>query len=189
MALIQILEMIKMGRVNFPFLIWTIIKRIFLNWNWSPCQTKEKGNHFCWKAANNRVEGMTSMFKFSKLKLKESTARSRSQLSVDEIFGKTIATEIKQLQDNVKSLPNKINDVIFKYQMHCNQSTVHELISSPINPSISFTPKHFITPSINARAIGSCKHCQTGSWFNNVNDEIYLFNINNRSSRKIKKYV
>ena len=69
---------------------------------------------------------MTNMCKFMKLKLEKSTTRITAELSADEVFGKMIAAEIKQLPGNVKHLAkHKINDVIFKYQMHSNQSTVH----------------------------------------------------------------
>ena len=62
---------------------------------------------------------MTGMSKSMKLKLEKSKAWSKSELSADGIFRKTIAAEIKQLPDNVKPLAKyKINGVIFKYQIH-----------------------------------------------------------------------
>ena len=81
----------------------------------------------------HRREVMTNMFKFIKLKLEKSTAQIMGELSADEVFGKMIAAEIKQLPGNVKPLAkHKINGVIFKYQMHSNQSTVHYFIFPPI---------------------------------------------------------
>ena len=41
-----------------------------------------------------------------KLKLEKSTTRITCELSADEVFGKMIAAEIKQLHGNVKPLPN-----------------------------------------------------------------------------------
>ena len=69
---------------------------------------------------------MTNMSKFMKLKLEKSKTRITGELSADEIFGKMIPAETKQLPGNVKPfVKHKINGVIFKYQMHSNQSTVH----------------------------------------------------------------
>ena len=95
----------------------------------------------------HRREMMTNMSKFTKLKLEKSTTRITGELSADEVFGKMIAAEIKQLPGNVKPLAkHKINDVIFKYQMHSNQSAAHYFIFPPITPTVSFTPKHFSLP-------------------------------------------
>ena len=74
----------------------------------------------------HKREVMTNMSKFMKLKLEKSTTRITRELPADEVFGKMIAAETKQLPGNVKLLAkHKINGVIFKYQMHSNQSTVH----------------------------------------------------------------
>ena len=103
------------------------------------------------------------MSTFMKLKLEKSTTQIAGELSADEVFGKMIAAEVKQLLGNVKPLARrKINGVIFKYQMPSNQSTVLQL------PRVSFTHKRFSTPSTNARPTGSCEAYQTGYLFNNV---------------------
>ena len=61
-----------------------------------------------------------------KLKLEKSTTRIKGELSADEVFGKMITAKIKQLPGNDKPLAKHIIDgVIFKCQMHSNQSTVH----------------------------------------------------------------
>ena len=52
----------------------------------------------------HRREVMTNMSKSMKLKLEKSTTRITVELSADEVFGKMIAAEIKQVPGNVKPL-------------------------------------------------------------------------------------
>ena len=52
----------------------------------------------------HRREVMTNTSKFMKLKLEKSTTRITVELSADEVFGKMIAAEIKQVPGNVKPL-------------------------------------------------------------------------------------
>ena len=85
------------------------------------------------KIKQAEIEAMTDVSKFMKLKLQKSTPRST--VYAGEVFGKMIATEIKQLPDNVKSPAKyKLNGVTFKCQMHSNQIRVEQFIFPPITP-------------------------------------------------------
>ena len=70
LIIIQILEKIKTGSLNFRCLIWTMNKRIFLNRNWISCQTREKKTLFGWKATNNTVRRNSSHLTSEKQKWK-----------------------------------------------------------------------------------------------------------------------
>ena len=85
------------------------------------------------KIKQAEIEAMTDVSKFMKLKLQKSTPRST--VYAGEVFGKMIATEIKQLPDNVKSPAKyKLNGVTFKCQMHSNQIKVEQFIFPPVTP-------------------------------------------------------
>lgn len=85
------------------------------------------------KIKQAEIEAMTDVSKFMKLKLQKSTPRST--VYAGEVFGKMIATEIKQLPDNVKSPAKyKLNGVTFKCQMHSNQIKEEQFIFPPITP-------------------------------------------------------
>ena len=85
------------------------------------------------KIKQAEIEAMTDVSKFIKLKLEKSTPRST--VYADEVFGKMIATEIKQLPDNVKPPARyKLNGVTVKCQMHSNQIKVEQFIFPPVTP-------------------------------------------------------
>ena len=81
-------------------------KRTFLNRNWSPYQTREKGNLSLKGSQQHRRDVTTNISKFMKLKLEKSTARIMRELSADEVFEKMIDAKIKQLPAMLKPLPN-----------------------------------------------------------------------------------
>ena len=88
------------------------------------------------------LEMMQSMSKVMNCRLEKSKPLPAAEsLSTDEIFGKMIATELKQLPDHIKiRVKHEFNNLLFRYQMQA-ESEVIQTFSPPMTPSPQFDLK------------------------------------------------
>ena len=90
------------------------------------------------KSESEMVKTMTKVMQRKLEKPRISSAEN--SLSTDDLFGKLVASEIKQFPTNLKILAkHEINNVIHKFQMQACNQTFQQGFSSPPSSSSSFS--------------------------------------------------
>ena len=89
----------------------------------------------------SELEMIKTMSKVMQQKLERPRiSNAENSLSTDDLFGKLVASEIKQFPDNLKIMAKQeINNVIHKFQMQACNQTFQKNMSSPSSSSSSFS--------------------------------------------------